>query len=898
MDDGAEIRLGTDPLVADTDGDGVLDGNETYQTNTSNSSLGVSLSLTGNGDIANDTTIELQDDPMFNSSRVDNMSHSPVVELESEQNFSSANVTMAYNETGVTNESQELTVFTYDPEIGIFVPLNSTIDTENNTVTAETTHFSTFAVYNLETWETTYDAEEPVRESDDDGIVPVDVALVMDTSGSMRYDDELRNQAGQQFVSGLLDMDRAAVVDFDSSASVEEGLTSDFSAVNSTLDSLGAFGGTDIGDGVSAANSHFESQSNDSRAQVMILLTDGQGSGGISEAETAADRNTTIHTIGFDNADQDKLQEIANITGGEYNYVADSSDLPQVFSRVANNTTDITDSDGDGLSNRQETEGMILGSPTGAYVQTNPNQSDTDDDGLADGQEVGEHQEVERRFSRTDTTYTVSFYEYTSNPTRLDSDSDGVPDGDEVNEWGTDPLDPDTSGDGLNDLVDPAPTEETYPPAFEYDTSNDYFATFLLNPVGISPGTIQDITIIAGPTGSADSIQEIRVQQYSEPPMDSGSWNNQTFTEEDFSSESDGRISVSPRFGDQDGLFAPTEFRIVVIDSNGNPAIINQDIENEIVNISAVVTPTSTYAQTTPAVYAGATAGAGGAYYGATTTGVSISSGGVVVSGAVVSGAAQYVVVRETTGSAQGTVQSYSRTIPATEVVQQWEGEDLYSVSLYSNNDIELPLRLPAGDVYEAPSGDEGMDRGFGEDYIYRTPGINSQEDIDQVIQNPNAIEQDGDYTLAIGDNPNGEGSVGIWLNDGFILAADRLYEDINGQQIILPDNVVNKILNRHQNVGQSEEEVRETVQNILQNPDEVYEDPEGYRMYIKRIDGEIFVLFVSNRGYVQTAFRPELSDGTYTEQRAIEYIEEQIERFGFTKIVEENQITDENLGE
>jgi hypothetical protein len=238
LDDGEEIRLGTDPLVADTDGNGRLDGNETYTTSTDNSSLGVNLTLTGEGDIANDTSIERQTDPMFNSSRVDNMSHSPVVELESAQNFSSANVTMEYNETGVTNESRELTVFTYDPEIGIFVPLNSTIDTENNTVTAETTHFSTFAVYNLETWETTYDAEEPVRETDDDGIVPVDVALVMDTSGSMADDENLRNQAGQQFVSGLLDVDRAAVVDFDDSAFVDQELTSDFSAVNSTLDSL------------------------------------------------------------------------------------------------------------------------------------------------------------------------------------------------------------------------------------------------------------------------------------------------------------------------------------------------------------------------------------------------------------------------------------------------------------------------------------------------------------------------------------------------------------------------------------------------------------------------------------------------------------------------------------
>ncbi|TQR21910.1 hypothetical protein C9J85_18820 [Haloferax sp. wsp5] len=50
-----------------------------------------------------------------------------------------------------------------------------------------------------------------------------------------------------------------------------------FRCCNSTLDNLGSGGGTDIGSGLSTANSQFASGSNDSRAQVMILLTDGRG---------------------------------------------------------------------------------------------------------------------------------------------------------------------------------------------------------------------------------------------------------------------------------------------------------------------------------------------------------------------------------------------------------------------------------------------------------------------------------------------------------------------------------------------------------------------------------------------------------------------------------------------
>ncbi len=66
-----------------------------------------------------------------------------------------------------------------------------------------------------------------------------------------------------------------------------------------------------------------------------ILLTDGQGEGGRAQARTATDRNITIHTIGFGGADGNKLSDIASITGGSYHYVSDAAELPNVFSRVA-----------------------------------------------------------------------------------------------------------------------------------------------------------------------------------------------------------------------------------------------------------------------------------------------------------------------------------------------------------------------------------------------------------------------------------------------------------------------------------------------------------------------------------------------------------------------------------
>jgi hypothetical protein len=100
------------------------------------------------------------------------------------------------------------------------------------------------------------------------------------------------------------------------------------------------------------------------------------------------------------------------------------------------------DDDGDGLSNQQE---LQLG--------TDPNNPDTDGDGLNDGAEVNQ---------------------YGTNPKNKDTDGDTLSDGDEVNIHGTSPTNPDTDGDGIPDGVEVAagsnpllPPTATPPPTTE-----------------------------------------------------------------------------------------------------------------------------------------------------------------------------------------------------------------------------------------------------------------------------------------------------------------------------------------------------------------------------------------------------------------------------------------------
>jgi outer membrane protein OmpA-like peptidoglycan-associated protein len=78
------------------------------------------------------------------------------------------------------------------------------------------------------------------------------------------------------------------------------------------------------------------------------------------------------------------------------------------------------DTDGDGLSDGDEVK----------RYHTNPLKVDTDGDGLSDGDEV---------------------FKYHTDPTKFDTDGDGLSDGDEVLKYHTDPLKVDTDGDGLSD---------------------------------------------------------------------------------------------------------------------------------------------------------------------------------------------------------------------------------------------------------------------------------------------------------------------------------------------------------------------------------------------------------------------------------------------------------------
>ena len=99
---------------------------------------------------------------------------------------------------------------------------------------------------------------------------------------------------------------------------------------------------------------------------------------------------------------------------------SDSDGLTNKEEKVLGTDPDNPDTDGDGLSDGEEIR----------TYKTNPLNGDSDNDGLKDGAEVRQH--------KTD-------------PTKADTDNDGLKDGEEINTYKTDPINPDTDNDGLKD---------------------------------------------------------------------------------------------------------------------------------------------------------------------------------------------------------------------------------------------------------------------------------------------------------------------------------------------------------------------------------------------------------------------------------------------------------------
>ncbi len=175
------------------------------------------------------------------------------------------------------------------------------------------------------------------------------LVIVIDNSGSMGESvagspstkQELANKAAAAAIGPLTDRDYLGVVSFDEEAHTVVGLSRNThpDVCRGLIKSITPGGGTNIFSGLSAAADMLDKlEPNQASLRHVVLLTDGEGSGGDVEglARAMAAKHITLTTIGVgDEHDARLLKQLASLGGGRYLPVMDPKRLPQVLVKEA-----------------------------------------------------------------------------------------------------------------------------------------------------------------------------------------------------------------------------------------------------------------------------------------------------------------------------------------------------------------------------------------------------------------------------------------------------------------------------------------------------------------------------------------------------------------------------------
>ncbi len=445
----------TDPLNADTDSDGVNDGVETeigsdplqietkFETAVSVGSVDentpVTVSAKAETNATGAGTLQIKElapmDNLLLSQNVAGYLGGPAYDFSTDGVLESAVIMFEYDsELWEIGETFQPRIYYLNEETGLLEELpNQTVT--DGTVCATVSHFSTYILLNKVDFDSVWEAEiRNPQNQENPQYTGIDIVLVIDSSGSMTSNDKanLRKEAAKDFVAKLGKNDRAAVIDFDSSASVYQQFTSEHDLLNSAIDRVNSSGNTNLSKGISLAISLFtdDSYTRTDAYKYIVFLTDGDGSYNTNYTTTAHDNNIVIYTIGLGRGVREStLRAIADGTGGKYFFAASADDLPDIYADVSFETIDYTtdtnndgisdyytkllndgilplssacfdlidvtdmygeecdDWDGDGLKNGEEIHICVSGNKVYVKMESHPLLADSDGDGYSDAEE-------------------------------------------------------------------------------------------------------------------------------------------------------------------------------------------------------------------------------------------------------------------------------------------------------------------------------------------------------------------------------------------------------------------------------------------------------------------------------------------------------------------------------
>jgi len=166
---------------------------------------------------------------------------------------------------------------------------------------------------------------------------PITMAIVLDSSGSMREQLDDVHQAAASFVETLRPVDHAMVIDFDDKVFLLQDLTSDQAELKTAVTSTEALGSTALYDALHAAFRRFRGIEG---RKALVLLSDGEDSssqfGYDRVIEEAKAGNVLIYSIGLGaQIRRSVLKEFSDTTGGRAYFVDKASELKETYQRIA-----------------------------------------------------------------------------------------------------------------------------------------------------------------------------------------------------------------------------------------------------------------------------------------------------------------------------------------------------------------------------------------------------------------------------------------------------------------------------------------------------------------------------------------------------------------------------------
>ena len=191
--------------------------------------------------------------------------------------------------------------------------------------------------------------QQTIQEFTAESDLPLRLAVLVDTSNSIRTEFKFEQEAAIRFMQSVLrpNADRMMLVGFDSTVALISDLTNDMRALEKGIRSMRPGGGTSVYDAIyfAAKDKLMLDQPRDKFRRALILSSDGDDTESRSTRDQALEMAQTADVVIYaistntkrDDQDGDKvLKYLTEETGGQAFFPFKVEDLDQSFENIAN----------------------------------------------------------------------------------------------------------------------------------------------------------------------------------------------------------------------------------------------------------------------------------------------------------------------------------------------------------------------------------------------------------------------------------------------------------------------------------------------------------------------------------------------------------------------------------